>query len=146
MYCQRKDLIDRLGETGVLFVSDDNADGVASVAEMTASLDAAIVAAAVEIDACLAPHLLLPLEIDNAWLRHRAIDLAVEHLAQRKGGSVPDSLIVAATRTRKWLDLVRGGELRVPGLEYPSDRFLDERRSAGLPRLCNPLPPKPRRT
>ena len=141
-YCTRQDLIDRLSETGLLFVTDDDADEAASERERTASLDRAIVAAGVEIDAALLPHSDVPVTASNDWLTQRAIDLAIEHIAERKGSIVPASLAEAARRSRTWLDQVHRAQLRVPGLVYPADRFPDAVRRAGLPRLCNPDAPR----
>lgn len=138
MYCERTDLRERLSETGLVYVADDDGDDEVSSAELAASLDRAIAAAGTEIDAALTPHVALPLTTIPAWLRQRAIDLAAEHLAERKGGAVPESLMKAAERSRQWLDAVRLGELRVPGLAYPLDTFAHEVRKHGLPRVANP--------
>lgn len=137
-YCSREDLVNRLSGTGLLFVADDDADETASEAEKQATLDQAIAAAAVELDAALTPHVPLPLTTENEWLRRRAIDLAVEHLAERKGAAVPESLAKAAQRSRQWLEMVRQGELRVPGLAYPTDALEGAVRRLGLPRIANP--------
>lgn len=143
-YCSRDDLTNRLSGTGLLFVADDDADDAVSEAEQAATLDQAISAAAAELDAALTPHVLLPLVESNEWLRHRAIDLAAEHLAERKGAAVPESLKTAAMRSREWLEKVRSGDLRVPGLTYPTDAHAREVRQLGLPRVSNPRPPDER--
>lgn len=138
-YCDPEDVIDRLSGTGLVYVADDDADDVASQAEQSASLDHALAAAGAEIDAALAPHVALPLAASNPWLRQRAVDLAVEHLVERKGSGVPASLAAAAARSRIWLEAVRAGKLRVPGLAYPGDSFARERGALGLPRVANPM-------
>lgn len=133
-YCTRDDLISRLSVNGLLQVADDDEDGVSDLA----ILDVAILSAAAEIDAALHPYIPLPFNGTNEWLRRRAVDLAVENLSERRGGDVPSSLARSAERSRQWLEQVRLGELRVPGLDYPSDRLPDEVRQAGLPRVANP--------
>lgn len=136
MYCDRRDLIDRLSEAGVLYIADDDSTGGASSGELEASLDRAIAAASAEIDAALTPIARLPLDVELAWLRDRAVDLASERLAERKGGPVPTALAAAATRSRAWLEAVRAGKLRVPGLASPRD--LPPGSGAGRPRVANP--------
>lgn len=140
VYCTREDLANRLSSMGLITVADDDADGVVSESEQQASLDQAIAAAAAEIDAALAPHVPIPLTEANEWLKHRAIDLAAEHLAERKGAAVPTSLRDAATRSRNWLESVRTGQLRVPRLAYPADEQSSQVRQLGLPRVVNPVP------
>lgn len=137
MYCERRDLADRLSETGLVYVADDDASQTAGAAEWSAAVDQAIRAASSEIDAAILPHADPPSGV-NEWLRQRAIDLAAEHLAERKGGQVPASLAGAALRARELLERVRLGTLRVPGLVYRHDRERDRTRGAGAPRVGNP--------
>jgi phage gp36-like protein len=139
-YCERRHLIERLSETGLLAVADDGGDDAAQSQELSASLDRAIAAASAEIDAAIAPWTTLPFAGASEWLRQRAIDLAAEHLAERKGAHVPASFQSAAARSRTWLEQVRLGEFRAPGLIYPADAFPIEQRRTGLPRVVNPEP------
>jgi phage gp36-like protein len=140
-YCERRDLIERLSETGLLTVLDD-ADEAAQSFEASTNLDCAIAAASAEIDAAIAPWTALPFNGSSEWLRQRAIDLAAEHLAERKGAHVPASFVAAAARSRIWLDQVRLGEFRAPGLVYPADAFSPDERRTGLPRVVNPGSPR----
>lgn len=134
-YCTREDVVRQLSERGLAYLVDDDGDDSASGAEL-AALDAAVESAAAEIDLALLPHVWLPLTTPNAWLRDRAVDLACERLAQRKGQSVPASLAAAARRSRVWLEQVRTGQIRPPGLDYAGDAD-PRRRFAGLPRVLN---------
>ncbi|QDU60004.1 hypothetical protein Pan216_08410 [Planctomycetes bacterium Pan216] len=143
-YCTSDDLVKRLGDAGILYVADDDADNVASSDEREAAIDEAIRAAGAEIDGSLLPHVNLPIAGTNDWLRQRAIDLASEHLAERRGSHPPASLTNAAQRSRGWLEEVRLGTRRVPGLSYPSDRFDRETRHSSLPRVGNPTLPRER--
>ena len=143
-YCVRQDIIDRLSQTGILHVSDDDAKETVGETELRRSVDPAISAAAGEIDAALIPWIEVPLSQNeddlNQWLRDRAIDLASEYIAARKGGKVPESFGKAAERSREWLKEAREGKLRVPGLVYPTDAFDLQLRVMGKPRVMNPRP------
>jgi len=139
-YCSRQDIIDRLSAGGVIYVTDDEGDDGDPSPDELAFIDQAIAACDAEVDAALLPFVSLPIGTTNEWLRHRAVDLAVERVIERKGQSVPTSLMEAAKRTRQWLDLVRKGEMRVPGLAYSSDSDTVAEVSAGWPRIINPKP------
>lgn len=140
-YCTADDVIDRISAAGLVYVADDDGSGSVTADEESASVSAAISSASAEIDLALAPVALLPITASNEWLRHRAVDLAAERLAERKGQSVPFSLAEAAKRTRAWLEEVRTGRRRVPGLARPSAA---DGRSAteALPRVVNPAVPE----
>lgn len=137
-YCTRQDLVDRLSGSGLLVTADDDQDGAASGAE-GAALDRAIESASAEINASLAPRGLIPWATGNAWLRDRAVDLAAERLAERRGGVAPASFTAAAGRSREWLDQVRRGELRVPDLVAPAQNA--DLSAPGSPRVGNPIAP-----
>lgn len=137
-YCTRAQLESRLGDTGVLYVADDNQDGIASEAELVAALDAAIVSAGAEIDAALDQHLAtVPLSQDdgslNRWLRDRCLTLSTCYCYWRRSADLSDALQAELEQAREWLDMVRKGTLRVPGLAYPIDSFETERRQVGRP-------------
>ena len=139
-YCSRTDLRARLSEVGIVYVADSDADGEAANNELATTSDKCIEESDTEINAALTPHFpasYLPIS-GNDWLKYRAIDIAAERMAENGGGGVPASLVTAAQRSREWLELVRKGELRVPGLTYPVDGFLEERRKLGIPRSANP--------
>lgn len=137
-YCTRQDLIDRLGVQGLLYVADDDGDAWASEREQQMSLDPAIANADSQIDAALGAQVEVPVAQANEWLRHRAIDLALEHVLGNKGGPIPSAVALAADRSRRWLDEVRRGVFRVPGLVYPLDGEPRASRPSGLPRVGNP--------
>lgn len=136
-YCTRQDLVDRLSAVGLAYLADDDDDGEVSGSEEERLLDAVIAAADAEIDLALWPHVDLPIE-SNDWVRDRAVDLASERLAERKGHAVPAGLWTAAARSRRWLDAVRRGEFRVPGLVYTVDGDEEGKRTLGRPRVVNP--------
>lgn len=135
-YCVARDVIDRLGETGLLYAADDDGDETTGASELTSAMGSALASADAEIDAALAPRASLPIEGRHDWLRDRAVDLAAERLASRKGGAIPASLADAAERTRRWLEEIRLGRRRVPGLPFSDDRL--EPIDVGRPRLANP--------
>ena len=139
-YCTQQDLIDRLSATGLVYVADDDGDQAVSGGEEGTALDAALASADAEIDAALLAFVTLPIAGANEWLRHRAVDLAVERAIERKGQTVPTSLMEAARRSRQWLEMIRTGAMRVPGLEYTSDASTDGVHSFGRPRVINPTP------
>ncbi|MBX9655928.1 DUF1320 domain-containing protein [bacterium] len=137
-YCDRQDVIDRLSASGIIYVTDDDGDNGDPTPEELGYIDQAISACDAEIDAALLPYVSIPIDGSNEWLRHRDVDLAVERVIERKGQSVPTSLKDAADRTRRWLELIRKGEMRVPGLAYPSDLSSEVDSSLGRPRVVNP--------
>ena len=142
-YCSRADVENRLSAAGVAYVADDNLSGTATEPELVSTSDEAIAWAGSAIDAALEPWLnVVPISQDdanrNAWLKFRAIDLALEHLAGRRGGNIPESIRSSADRVRMELEQVRRGDLRVPGLTYPVDNSDVQRvRDFGRPRICN---------
>lgn len=136
-YCTTDDLYARLGERGILFAADDDADGACSAGESSRAITASISAASNEIDAALAAHWTLPLAESCEWLLHRAVDLACEYLLQRRGAEVPRSIAEGASRTREWLEKVHAGSLVPPGLATALSQR-DSSPSRGLPRLSNP--------
>jgi phage gp36-like protein len=137
-YCSRQDIIDRLSASGVIYVVDDDGDNNTPSPDELAYIDQAIAACDAEIDAALLPYVSIPIDGFNEWLRHRDVDLAVERVIERKGQSVPSSLKEAADRSRRWLELIRKGEMRVPGLAYASDMSGEADSSLGQPRVVNP--------
>jgi hypothetical protein len=139
-YCTREDVIDRVSGAGLVYAADDDGDGVAGSLELLA-LDRSIEAASAEIDLAVAPFASIESATSNIWLKHRAVDLASERIAARKGQVVPTSLLEAARRSRQWLDEVRRGDRRVPGLAYanaPTTTTVGT--IAGRPRIVNPRP------
>lgn len=140
-YCTQQDLVDRLSAVGLAYLADDDDDGEVSGSDEERLLDAVISAADAEIDLALAPHVELPVA-SNDWLRDRAVDLASERLAERKGHAVPTGLWTAAARSRRWLDAARRGELRVPGLVYATDGDEEWKHAVGQPRVVNPTVPE----
>jgi phage gp36-like protein len=74
----------------------------------------------------------------NRWLRDRCVDLACERLCGRKGKSVVGSIRATADWARNELEKVQNKEMRVPGLTYPGDGFVNERHQIGRPVVANP--------
>jgi phage gp36-like protein len=142
-YCSVQDVIDRLSETGVLYVADDDGNGSLSSDETQRAIRSSIDAADAEIDAALASRVTLPIGGGNEWLRYRSVDLSAERLAERKGQSVPTSLKEAARRSRQWLEEVRQGTQLVPGLTLFANPTSSATSSApGSPRVANPTWPQ----
>ncbi|MBY0587104.1 DUF1320 domain-containing protein [bacterium] len=135
-YCSVQDVVDRLSETGVLYAADD-VNGSLSSDESNRAIVSSVEAAQAEIDAALASRVSLPIVGTNEWLRYRAVDLAAERLAERKGQNVPTSLQEAARRSRQWLQEVRLGTQLVPGLSL-NGPVGDAPTAPGSPRLANP--------
>ncbi|MGL4462061.1 MAG: phage protein Gp36 family protein [Planctomycetia bacterium] len=135
-YCTADDLTARASQAGVLAAADDDADGVLAGGETAAAVHAALEAAAAAIDAAIEP-VVQDDPSGNAWLRHAAVALAVEHLAARRGGVAPPSLVAAADRVRADLAEVRAGRLRIPGLS--ASESLQRGADAGRPRAWSPF-------
>lgn len=145
-YCSRQDIENRLSRAGLLWLVDDDLDGKANETEKAAAIDVAIAQAGTEIDAALAPifdSVPLPDAGENEWLKYKALDLAVEWLANRRGKNAPDQVVKAADRARAILERVRLMQYRVPGLVYPTDQVAEtDRQRLGRPRVTNPRPPR----
>lgn len=139
-YCTRADIRARLSELGEVHVADDDGDQEVGTSEVTSAVTSAIDYATAEIDAALTPWFNSPFSITpaNDWLKFRAVDIACERLAGRRGDEIPPSLALAADRSRADLEKVRTGDFRVPGLNYPADGFRTERQQMGVPRAWNP--------
>jgi hypothetical protein len=139
-YCTREDIEKRLTAVGLAYCADDDLDGVGEQDNVNAT-DEAIAAAGVEIDMALTTTFeTIPIQqtTRNEALRLWAVDIAAEYLSTRGGGAVVESLSIRAARARELLDQVAKGKMRVPGLTYPTDAWLTERRIAGRPRVANP--------
>ena len=139
-YCSREDVTKRLSPTGLAYCADDDLDGVGEQDNVNAT-DEAIAAAGSEIDFALCqwfPVVPLPQTTRNETLRLWAVDLAVDYLATRRGGSINEAFSVRAAAVRENLSAVRKGSGRIPGLIYPTDQYEQERRNIGLPRVANP--------
>lgn len=138
-YCTADDVEDRLSAVGVSYLVDDNASESVDASE-EGFIQSAIDAVATEIDGALGQFFTSPRTSGsgNEWLLHRCVDLAAERLCGRKGHKVPQSITDAATRSRDWLEEVRKGDRRVPGMTYPGDSDDLIRRTMGFPMVANP--------
>lgn len=140
-YASRTDLRNRLSEVGLAALIDDDLDSELSSSEHVAATDMALTAADADIDAAFGQLVRsLPLPA-NDWVTIRAIDLAAEYLASRKGRRVPESLKVRGDLARADLEKVRAGKLRPAGLVYISDAA-DGSEPRGLPLAANPTVPR----
>jgi phage gp36-like protein len=141
-YCLEADVTDRLRQSGVDYLADDDLDESIDSDETAASLTKAVAAAAGEIDTALQKFFVVPLSQSennlNRRLRSVAVDLAAEWMAGRGGGDVGDALSGAAQRAREFLADVATGAARVPGLAYPGDSDSDRIRRLGRPRARTP--------
>jgi len=138
LYCGRSDIDDRLSVAGVRFVADDNQSDDVTEAQRVSAIDTAIKFAGAMIDSALWPWVeTVPITQDtttrNQYLLDVCVDLACERAAQRSGGTVPQVLADAADDARERLDLIREGELRVPGVDYPLDSHPQDLKRVGLP-------------
>mgnify|MGYP000128445845 CR=1 FL=1 len=141
-YCLNADVVNRLSNAGALYCVDDDRDGTLDASE-SLLIDDAIEAVSAEIDGYLTPIFeTVPIVQSagslNRWLRDRCVDLACERLCGRKGKQVVASIAEPAARSREWLENVADKTMRVPGLTYPGDGFISERRLIGRPVVGNP--------
>lgn len=139
-YCTNAQVMDRLSNTGLLFLVDDDDDDTYDSSESD-HVDDVIEESCAEIDSFLSQKFDLPLSTSNAsadWLRMASLNLVVERLFERKGGNIPSGIQIAAQRTRAYLERVREGTLRIPGMTYPEDEeSIQERREFGFPLVSN---------
>lgn len=125
-YCTNADVIARLSQAGILYMVDDDNDGILDAAEEV-FITSAVSDASTEIDEALAPWFDDPRACSgNAWLNVKCVDLACERVCGRKAQTPPSHVTEAARIAREKLDLVRRSRsapdgLRVPGLVYPGD-------------------------
>lgn len=141
-YCENQDVINRLSSVGALYCVDDDNDGTLNATE-TALITDAVESVSAVIDGYLTPVIeTVPISQTsgslNRWLRDRCVDLACERLCSRKGKAVVKSIKEMADWARGELDKVQAKEMRVPGLVYPGDGFVSERRQIGRPVVANP--------
>jgi phage gp36-like protein len=142
-YATLSELVSRLSAPGLKYLLDDNDNGTLDlIGDEPIYLSDALRLTAVEIDAALCPFFDMPFDgRTNDWLVRMHVDLATAWLASRKGANVAEDLKANAAQVRAWLEKIRNGEMRVPGLVYPSDKWLFKTRNSGTVRVQNP--PKP---
>jgi phage gp36-like protein len=142
-YCTNADVVARLSGSGILYLVDEDNDGILDPAE-DLLITAAINDASVEIDEALTPWFDNPSQCSgNPWLNVRCVDLACERLCGRKGQTPPETISARAQYARERLDLVRRSRnaqdgLRVPGLVYPGDTDTERNRVVGKPLITKP--------
>jgi len=142
VYCLNQDVIDRLSSVGILYCTDDDQSGTTGASE-TALITDAVESVSAVIDGYLTTVIeTVPIVQTsttlNRWLRDRCVDLACERLCGRKGKSVVGSIRATADWARNELEKVQNKEMRVPGLTYPGDGFVNERHQIGRPVVANP--------
>ncbi|MBX9770804.1 MAG: DUF1320 domain-containing protein [Candidatus Obscuribacterales bacterium] len=135
-YCNEQSVIDRLSNTGILFIADDDEDNTLDTNEM-AFVSQAILDTSTEIDVALATVIDLPIVGTNLFLQRINVDLAAERLCERKGGEVPAGILAAANRARTWLSMIMKKQIRVPGITYPQDLYTKEDLARRLPKIVN---------
>lgn len=121
-YCTFTDVENRLTAQGVLYVADRDNTGTASSEEQTKYITPSIQYAGNLIDGYLAKQFgnNLPRDGANQWLRDRAIDIASAKATEVGGGQMTPSLKESMQYSISLLVQVADGQLRVPGLAYPT--------------------------
>lgn len=142
-YCTNADVTNRLSSIGILYLVDDDNDGVLDVSE-DAYVTEAISYATTEIAESLAPWFDDPFAVTtNAWITDRCVDLACERICGRKGQDPPAIILQAAQAAREKLEKARSGRhapdgLRIPGLIYPGDTDTLKNQIYGKPIITTP--------
>lgn len=140
-YCTSTDVRDRLTAAGFRFSVDRDRDDEESASEVASYVTTAIVYAGNIIDAALTPTI-PPADAraqSNAWLKDRAIDIAVYRVATHGGRKCPQHLRSDYERTIDWITKIEDGDLSVPGLTYPQ-AINGDRPAVPGPRAVNVTP------
>ena len=120
-YCSTDDLHNRLTQVGLNYVADRDGDGEMSDVEEGDFITPAIQYAGNIIDGYLAGQVEVGAArgSGNAWLRDRAIDIAVYQAAICGGGQATKSIEDLKDFSLSQLQRVTEG-MRIPGYAYPS--------------------------
>lgn len=139
-YCTFTDVENRLTAQGILYVADRDNSGSASGTEETKYITPSIQYAGNLIDGYLAKQFGgdLPRGDGNQWLRDRAIDIAAAQCVLVGGGKIPEDMAAAMKLSIEMLKQVASGDMRVPGLEYPSP--INAKWITRTPAIANPVP------
>lgn len=134
------DLESRLTEYGIVWHVDvDTVDDSASSGELNNYAVPALQYADSVVDAAVAKFIdSINSRPSNNWLRDRAIDIAAYRVFSLGGRSVPLSIEESYKLSLQWLDLVREGDLIVPGLTYVTETLSSGRRNYNVPIMSNP--------
>lgn len=135
-YCSRSDVQNRLTPSGIAFVADQDQSGTADESELLAYIDTAISYAGNQIDGYLSKGYVYRSGAGNAWLKDRAIDIAAAKAVEVGGGSVPPAIASARDYSIKLLEMVKDGQMRVPGLAELAP--MNSRWISRTPKVRNP--------
>lgn len=135
-YATVEQLESKATAAGWLHIADRDGDDTVSTAELDAVKEE-VEAANNVIDAALSQW--MPLATargsGNDWLRDRCLHIAMYFAATLGGREAPISVADNYDDALKYLEQVKDGSLRVPGLTYPQ---ADTRRTTRTPRAINP--------
>lgn len=115
-YCTATDITNRITPNGVKQFFDRDGDNSVSSTEIAAYINTSIERVDAEIDVAIQDKYDTAAARGNTWLKFIAIDLAVVAAGTIGGREVNTQLIEFADRARKQLEMVRSGELTIPGL------------------------------
>lgn len=123
-YTTRDEVKHRLTSTGFRWAADRDGSGAVTEGEMVAIVDPALLYADGIVDAAIAQ--LVDTDdaraLSNAWLKDRATDIATYRAATQGGRRIPKVLRDDYERALEWLEDVRLGDMKVPGLDVlPSE-------------------------
>jgi hypothetical protein len=140
-YCTDEAVIARLSQGGLLACADDDADGVASAAELAAALTESKRWTKGQIDSAMkAAGFTLPITQDTAsldpLLEGIAIDMNVFRMSTRRGHPPGPSIETAFADARKDLSDLAARKRRAPTLTYPGDGLIEHRAAYGRPAVA----------
>ena len=114
---ETSDLQSRLTASGFNWAVDrDDNDGSVSASELLAYIEPAADQADSEIEMAIALIYDVTTAKGNKWLRFIWVDLATVRAIENGGREAPAHFIEERDRARKQLEMVRSGELTIPGL------------------------------
>jgi len=115
-YCTATDITNRITPNGVKQFFDRDNDNSVSSTEIAAYINTSIERVDAEIDAAIRDKYDTVTARGNTWLKFIAIDLAVVAAGSIGGREVGTQMLEDRDRARKQLEMVRCGELTIPGL------------------------------
>lgn len=115
-YCTAADITNRITPNGMNHFFNRDNDSSVSSSEIAAYINTSIERVDSEIDVAIQDKYDTAAARGNVWLKFIAIDLAVVAAGTIGGREVNTQLIEFSDQARKQLELVRTGELTIPGL------------------------------
>jgi len=115
-YCNQADITNRATPGGLQALFDRDGDNVVSATEIANYITVSIQRVDSEIDAAIQDRYETATARGNTWLKFIAVDLVIVAAANIGGRECSAQMMEDRDHARRQLELVRTGELTIPGL------------------------------